>query len=172
MDDSARETIDLFEQSSGRYHEFFTPGSREDAEFRLTRKLVLTARRWTAISEDQIKAATGQSRSRWQILLSLAFADPTVTTSTLSLRLGIKWPPLVRTLNGLEEDGLIRRIGNPDDKRSRLIEITPAGLEVAMRVQPVLAEVRAAVLSGLDKDELILATRLLDAILSGATNER
>jgi MarR family transcriptional regulator for hemolysin len=169
MGDSVRETIDLFDQSSGRYHEFFPPGSREDVEFRLTRKLVLTARRWTAISEDQIKAATGQSRSRWQILLSLAFADPAVTTSALSLRLGIKWPPLVRTLNELEADGLVRRTGNPDDKRSRLIEITPAGYEVAMQVQPVLAKVRADVLAGLDQDELILATRLLDTILSGAT---
>lgn len=170
MGDSVHETVDLFDLSSGRYHEFFAPGSREDVEFRLTRKLVLTARRWTAISEDRIKAATGQSRSRWQILLALSFADPTVTTSELSLRLGIKWPPLVRSLNGLEEDGLIRRIDNPDDKRSRLIEITPAGHAVAMQVQPVLAKVRAEVLSGLDTDKLILATQLLDVILSGATD--
>ena len=169
MGDSAHETDDLFEQSSGRYYELFTPGSREDVEFRLTRKLVLTARRWTAMSGDQIKAATGQSRSRWQILLSLAFADPAVTTTELSLRLGIKWPPLVRTLNELEADGLIRRIGNPDDKRSRLIELTPAGHEVAMQVQPVLAKVRAKVLSDLSEDQLMLATQLLDVILSGAT---
>jgi MarR family transcriptional regulator for hemolysin len=169
VEDSVRQTGDQFEQWSSRYRDFFAPGSREDVEFRVTRKLVLTARRWTAVSGERIKAATGQTRPRWQILLSLAFAGVTVTTSELSHRLGISWPPLIRTLNGLEADGLIRRVGNPADGRSRLIEITEAGYEVALQVQPVLAQVRAEVLSSLGDDDLNLTTALLDSILSGAT---
>lgn len=167
MVDTKVKSRDPFEQSTGTYREFYAPGSREDLEFRLTRKLVLTARRWTAASEEPIRAATGQTRARWQTLLALAIADSSATTSTLSSRLGVRWPPLIRTLNGLEADGLVRRRENAADKRSRFLEITEEGRRVVEGVRPVLAQVRGDVLEELSDDELVLATRLLDMILNG-----
>lgn len=160
---------DPFELSTGRYADFFAPQSREDLEFRLTRKLVLTARRWTQVSEERIRAATGQSRARWQTLLALAFADAAITTTTLSARLGMAWPPLIRTLNALEADGLIRRDEHPQDKRSRTIDVTEEGYRVIEAVKPILAQVRRETLALVDDSQLQLATDLLDAVLAGAT---
>lgn len=159
---------DPFEVQTGRYSRYFEPDSREDLEFRFTRKLVLTARRWTAVSEDWIKRDSGETRSRWQTLLALAFSGEATTTSALSHRLGMKWPPLIRTLNALEADGLIRRRENPDDGRSRLIEITPQGEEVVAMIKPLLADVRSRVLESLSNEQLRESTRLLDYVLSGS----
>jgi MarR family transcriptional regulator for hemolysin len=114
-------------------------------------------------------AATGQSRSRWQTLFVLSVATPPVTTSLLSARLAIQWPPLIRTLNSLEADGLVIRKENPDDKRSRHIEITAAGRAVVEQVQPVLSDIRSQVFSGLSTQEMELATRVLEMVVVGVS---
>jgi MarR family transcriptional regulator for hemolysin len=115
-------------------------------------------------------ARTGQSRSRWQTLFVLNVAKPPVTTSLLSERLAIQWPPLIRTLHSLEADGLIRRYANPHDKRSRYIEITDAGRAVVDQVQPVLSEIRTEVFANLTEEEVRLATRILEKIVIGVAS--
>ena len=129
--------------------------------------LSLSARRWGTHVENRMLAATGQSRSRWQTLFVLSVAPPPITTSLLSARLAIQWPPLIRTLNSLEADGLVRRTENPNDRRSRHIEITPAGRAVVEQVQPVLSEIRSAVFAGLSIEDMQLATRVLAMVVAG-----
>jgi MarR family transcriptional regulator for hemolysin len=147
-----------------RYGDFYPIGKRKDLEFRFTRSLIFAARRWTTLSEETVKAATGQSRARWQTLFSIAFTDERTTTLQLAERLGVQWPTLVRTLNGLEQDGLIRRTDNPDDRRSRLIEITPEGRRMIADVQPVLDPTRAGALTALSDRQLAEIVELLDQI--------
>lgn len=159
--------VDPFDSSTPQYRAYFPEGSRDDVEFRLTRILSLSARRWGTHVENRMMAATGQSRPRWQTLFVLSVAKPPVTTSLLSSRLAIQWPPLIRTLNSLEADGLIRRTENPSDKRSRYIEITQAGLDVVAQVQPVLSEIRSAVFLNLSGEEMELATSVLEKIVAG-----
>ncbi|MCI4592693.1 MarR family transcriptional regulator [Sphingobium sp. BYY-5] len=157
--------VDLFDSTTPQYRAYFPEGSRDDVEFRLTRILSLSARRWGTYVESRMMAATGQSRSRWQTLFVLNVATPPVTTSLLSARLAIQWPPLVRTLNSLEADGLIRRTENPNDKRSRYIEITPAGMAVVEQVQPALSEIRSSVFADLSEEDMRLGIRLLEQIV-------
>ncbi|TWC98511.1 DNA-binding MarR family transcriptional regulator [Sphingobium sp. AEW010] len=159
--------VDPFDSNTPQYRAYFPEGSRDDVEFRLTRMLSLAARRWGTHVESRMLAATGQSRPRWQTLFVLSVAPPPVTTSLLSARLAIQWPPLIRTLNALEADGLIRRTENPTDKRSRHIEITPAGIEVVEQVQPILSEIRSAVFAKLSEQDMELATRVLGMIIAG-----
>ncbi|MBO9695028.1 MAG: MarR family transcriptional regulator [Sphingopyxis sp.] len=161
--------VDPFDSTTPQYRAYFPEGSRDDVEFRLTRTLSLSARRWGTHVENRMMAATGQSRSRWQTLFVLSVAPPPVTTSLLSARLAIQWPPLIRTLNSLEADGLVRRTENPNDKRSRYIEITPAGLAVVEQVQPALSEIRSAVFAKLSEQEMELATRVLEMIVAGVS---
>lgn len=159
--------VDPFDSTTPQYRAYFPEGSRDDVEFRLTRILSLSARRWGTHVESRMMAATGQSRARWQTLFVLSVAPPPVTTSLLSARLAIQWPPLIRTLNSLEADGLIHRTENPNDKRSRHIEITPAGMEVVQQVQPVLSDIRSSVFAKLSEEDMTLATRVLEMIVAG-----
>lgn len=159
--------VDPFDSTTPQYRAYFPEGSRDDVEFRLTRILSLSARRWGTHVENRMMAATGQSRSRWQTLFVLSVATPPITTSLLSARLAIQWPPLIRTLNSLEADGLIRRVENPTDKRSRYIEITAAGRAVVEQVQPILSDIRTKVFVNLSMQEMELATRVLEMVVAG-----
>jgi len=152
---------------ANRYGDFYDMGSRTDLEFRLTRSLIFAARRWTTMSEETVKSATGQSRARWQTLFAIAFIDPPITILQLAERLGVQWPTLVRTLNALEKDGFIQRIDNPEDGRSRLIAITPAGRDMVAQVRPVLDPARTAALAGLTDAQLREVAELVDRIATG-----
>ena len=153
-----------FELWASRFAEFYEPGTREEVEFQLTRKLILAARRWTVHADEHVRRKPGHSRARWQTLSALAFSAGPVATLELAARLSVRWPTLVRMLNHLEQDGLISRETNPDDKRSRLVSITPQGRRVIARVQDVLDPVRTRALAALSSDELAATEQMLDRL--------
>jgi MarR family transcriptional regulator for hemolysin len=157
-----------FERLATHYHDFYPAGTREDLEFRLTRRLILVTRWWTTLIDEAIKRETGQSRARWQTLFVIAFSGESTTTMTLSERLGVQWPNLVRMLNQLEADGLITREDNPDDRRSRLISLTAEGRDIIREVKPVLDRTRHGVLEHVSDDDLRHAIELLGVIPEGS----
>ncbi|MEO9131978.1 MAG: MarR family transcriptional regulator [Sphingomonas sp.] len=160
-----------FERLATHYHDFYPAETREDLEFRLTRRLILVSRWWTTLIDEAIKRETGQSRARWQTLFVIAFSGESTTTMMLSERLGVQWPSLVRMLNQLEADGLITRDENPDDRRSRLISLTSEGRQVIRKVKPVLDRTRHGVLEHVSDDDLRKTIALLGAIPDASGNK-
>ena len=150
--------------ASSRYAEFYPPGSRLEREFRTVLFIMRASRLWTIAVERTLRERTGQTRARWETLFAIAFADGPTTASEMARRLGIQWPALVRMLDTLEEDGLIVRRGNPDDRRSRLIELTAAGEAVVEEVRQTVDPARAEILSHLSDVELDQAIRLVGSI--------
>jgi MarR family transcriptional regulator for hemolysin len=161
------EPADPFDQRAPNYVDFYQPGSRTDLEFRFSRKLILTARRWVNLIDTTLGAATGQNRARWQTLFAIAFARPPVTTMSLSSDRNVRWPTLVRTLTALEKEGLIARRDNPDDGRSRIIELTSAGRAMLGRIQPVIDVTRGDVLRRFGDEDIGRMTMMLDMMLEG-----
>jgi len=144
------------------YPDYYPKGARVDREYRLSRMLVMAGRSWVTYVDNRLRAATGQTRARWQALFAIAFGPQPVTLTDLGQRLFVQWPTLVRVVEGLAADGLIERIDNPRDGRSKLVSLTPAGLAVVHEIQPILDEERSAMLAGLDDDELAQCAELLD----------
>ena len=99
-------------------------------------------------------------------MFALSFGEPPVTTIVLARRLGVRWPTLIRVLDDLERDGLIVRRDNPEDRRSRWIELSAKGHAVIRDIQAILDPARAEILADLTKEELLLCGKLLDRILS------
>jgi len=163
---------DDFDAWAVNHGDFYPPGSRTDLDFRLTRNLVLAGRRWTTLIDGLVKAKHGQTRARWQTMFSIAFAGRPVTTIALARRLGVQWPTLIRVLDELEREGLVIRRDNPDDRRSRWIELSPAGFDVTRRIQTVLDPARSEMLAGLSDEEVQLGIRLLGKILAGTRTWR
>ena len=153
---------DEFDGWAKRFGDFYPGGSRSELEFRFSRLLILAARRWSTYIDEIIRQRTGQPRSRWQTLAALAFSDGPIATIQLAERMAVQWPSLIRTLNDLESQGLIERRVNPQDKRSRMVTITPEGLAVFREVKAVLDPTRAALLEGFAGKDLAAAERLLD----------
>lgn len=150
---------------STRYNEFYPAGSRLDNEFRTSLMLVRAGKSWTHRVESRILNETGQTRARWQVLFAIAFAEQPVIMSELCKRVHVQWPTMVRLVEAMERDGLIRREDHPDDKRSRYIYMTAAGEDVVDRIKPVLDNERSAVFSDLTDTDLKVAQKILGKIL-------
>jgi len=155
-----------FDRWATTYHDYYEPGSRADHEFRLTRKLVITARKWTAFIDEQVRRKTGFSRSRWQTLAAIAFAGGPVATLELAGRMGVQWPSVVRVLSEMEAEGLIERTQSSDDRRYRMIAITPAGRALLDEVLEITNPIRAARLAEIATEDLIASERVLDRMLA------
>lgn len=155
-----------FDSWANRFPEFYEPGTRLEKEFRLTRKLVLAARRYTSHVDECVKQATGHSRGRWETLSALTFSEGPVATVQLASRISVRWPTLIRTLHDLERAGLVRRERDPNDRRSRLISITAEGRRVMGRVQDALDPMRSRILAGFTPDELVAMESMLDRLFT------
>lgn len=163
---------DDFDSWNTRYGDRYPVGTRLDREFRTSRLLVFAARSWIYRIDTILRQETGQSRVRWQVLFTLAFAPQPATMSDVGHRCRVKWPTLLRVVQEMERDGLIAREDNPDDKRSRLLRLTPAGEDVLNRLQPTLDEERAELLSGLSDKELAACEGMLQSIFEAAIRPR
>jgi len=166
-EESARgERIGDFESWANHYDDFYPEGTRLDREYRLSRLLVMAGRSWITHIDNRLRAETGQTRARWQALFTLAFGPQPATLTDVGQRLFVQWPTLVRVVEGLVADGLITRVDNPRDGRSKLISLTPAGMAVVKKIQPILDQERAAVLADLDDEELGQCAELLHRIFA------
>jgi DNA-binding MarR family transcriptional regulator len=74
---------------------------------------------------------------------------------------------LVLLLNELEDDSLVRRDRDPDDRRRHLVEITDAGHAALARAQEAREDIEEDVLGPLDSDERETLRRLLIKALGG-----
>jgi MarR family transcriptional regulator for hemolysin len=162
---------DYFDVWTTRYHEYYPEKSRLDLEYRTSRMLVLAGRSWVNRIDHILRAETGQTRARWQVLFALAFAEQPVTLSEICRRVRVQWPTMVRVLEGMVADGLILREDNPGDGRSKLAQLTPRGVEVMTQIQPILDRERSRILARLSVDELKLAAELLNRIFEDAVGE-
>lgn len=105
------------------------------------------------------------------VLNSLAVIDgahDALTPSEISERTYLSSATMTATLDALEHNGWVRRIANPRDRRSVLVEITAEGQAVADRLLPGIRRVEQAVLAELTHTERVTLLALLAKVLSGA----
>ena len=102
------------------------------------------------------------------VLNSLAViegAGEPLTPSQISERTFISSATMTSTLDTLERRGWAQRVPNPEDRRSVLVEITPAGQAAADRFLPGVRKVELAALAGLTKAERATMLKLLGKVL-------
>jgi len=153
------------------YHEYYPENSRLDLEYRISRLLVMAGRTWGTHIDNMLRSSTGQSRARWQALFVIAFGEQPATMTDIGVRLNVQWPTLVRVLDGLEKDGLIGRIDNPRDGRSRLVSITDAGRAMVQKIKPVIDEERGSLLDGLSNEDLSQCVDVLQCLLERTSGD-
>jgi DNA-binding MarR family transcriptional regulator len=95
-------------------------------------------------------------------------ADVPLTPSDIGERMLVSSATMTSTLDQLEYRGLVRRMPNPDDRRSMLVEITAEGKAVADRLLPGIRKIEQSVLSGLTATERATLLKLLGKVLHGA----
>ena len=118
---------------------------------------------------DRCIAATfGMPHAAATALAVIDGAGEPVTPSQVSDRVLVASATMTATLDLLEYRGWIRRIPNPADRRSVLIEITPDGRAVADQLLPGIRTVERNILSALTPGERAHLLEMLAKILARA----
>jgi DNA-binding MarR family transcriptional regulator len=100
------------------------------------------------------------------VLSALADHGP-MSPSALSDRLIVTRATMTGLLDSLERRGHLRRVPNPDDRRSLLVEITPSGRKVADELRRVIHAAEAGWLAPLTPTERQTLVRLLHKLQDG-----
>lgn len=110
------------------------------------------------------------SGPRWRLLLRL-FAEEQMgkaeglTPTVLSRSQRVSKNTISALLRGLEDQGLIQRVLDPKDLRVFRIQLTPAGRKLVMDTAPQRIEGLNQLLSGLNPEERIQLSALLEKLL-------
>ncbi len=146
------------------YGRWFRPGSPEERQFRLMRRIGRISRLWLARFEEELRPL-GQTQSRWEVLMFLALWGDGATQAALAKRMEIEGPSLVRLLDKLEHDGLVERVASGVDRRAKLVHLTAAGVDMVTRLTAVTNASRKRLLHGVGDREMDQAMQVLDRIL-------
>ncbi|HEX5300703.1 MAG TPA: MarR family transcriptional regulator [Streptosporangiaceae bacterium] len=111
--------------------------------------------------DRRIRLTCGVPQAAATALAVIDGAAEPLTPSQVSDRVVTASATMTSTLDLLERRGWIRRVPNPDDRRSVLIEITPAGRATADQLLPGIRTLERSILSALTPDE---RTQLLDLL--------
>lgn len=112
---------------------------------------------------DAFVRERGLTLSRARALLHLSRAGR-LNQSELAEAMDIEQPSVVRLLDGLEKQGLIRRVALSSDKRVKQIELTEFAASHVSELEEITASVRTTLLEGIDPEKLAIATEVLQAV--------
>ncbi|MBT3145471.1 MarR family transcriptional regulator [Neptunomonas phycophila] len=110
-------------------------------------------RLWRA-SITSVVQPLDMTESRWTAMVHLSKLGEGCSPRALANELAIEMPSLTRTLNQLQEHGLIERRQHPSDKRSQCLWFTPKGRDRLTELNHYIHAVREAFYQGVTDEEL------------------
>ncbi len=133
-------------------------------ETRLTIALVLVARRWRSLLDEKLRAIQ-QGTARMEALSAIHNSPEATSQVNIARRLRIEGPTLTRMIDSLEKDGLVERLADPEDRRTKKLKVTREG-EAAHKEIFAIAEIyRERLLDDLSGEEIALLNKLLGRML-------
>ncbi|NOU93311.1 MarR family transcriptional regulator [Paenibacillus sp. LMG 31456] len=102
---------------------------------------------------------------QWSVLSKLSEQDG-ISQRELSHRTEKDPTNVTRILDQLERKGWIRRVPNPEDRRSFLTYVTDSGRELNIILAPIEAQLIQEILTSLSEDEITLLRKIFTQINS------
>jgi MarR family transcriptional regulator for hemolysin len=134
-----------------------------DKKRALAHRMAMVARNWRRLADGEL-AQFGVSNSAGWCLIHIDRMGPAVRQTDLADALDISQPSLVRTIDQLQAADLVARVPHPEDKRSNLVGLTPAGQELVGRIETKLDALRGQLLDGVSDDALEIALWVIDML--------
>lgn len=132
--------------------EIYRQGGTTDA-ITLTVRLVLAARRWRALLDEHLRQI-GQSTARLEAMAAILNSATPSAQVDIARRLRIEGPTMTRMLDTLEKDGLVQRLPDPNDRRSKQLRVTPAGEKALEEIFAISDVLRARLLADVSGDRI------------------
>jgi MarR family transcriptional regulator for hemolysin len=148
-----------------RRREFAVAGEPGEMNYPFSQGLTFVARRWRNLMNAELRRS-GQSQARWGTLYWINIFGDSVNQTELAERIGVEQPTLGRILKDLEDEGLIERASGVDDRRSRVIRLTPAATPVMREINRIQNMVRARLLDGISAKDLSTCLSVFAKILA------
>ncbi len=105
----------------------------------------------------------GRTTGRHALIRLLHFADAhRLTQFEIASEMQVTSSNVTFLVDGLEKEGLVKRLPHPTDRRTVHVQLTQDGESLATVLVPSLAQFMAAMLDGFDDDEKRLFADLLD----------
>ena len=118
---------------------------------------------------DEAMTATGISLARAKVLMQLRDHGP-MNQTALATCLGYAPRSVTDALDALVRDDLAARTADPNDRRARIVEITPAGLAVLARAMTAKNAAMEQIFGALDAPARTQFADLLTLIDSSVTS--
>jgi DNA-binding MarR family transcriptional regulator len=99
-----------------------------------------------------------------QAALLLMAGRATTSPAQVAAEIGTDTAGMTRLLDRLERKGLVRRVRNPEDRRSVVIEVTEAGRAIVPHLPPIFGGVSRQLFQGFTADELEQLIALLTRV--------
>ncbi len=127
--------------------------------------LVKAARRWRIVSKRSLAFVPLPEACAAPLLVAKRLGEP-VHQATLAQMSGLKDSELVRLLNQMEQEGLMQRVPDSDDRRANTVCLTDKGHSTASDAEVRFGELRERALAKFSDDELDTTLRVLQAFVS------
>ncbi len=124
--------------------------------------LACLVRQWRWFNDERLKPL-GLTQSRWVTLSHLKYEDG-IQQHQLARRVGVESPSLVRTLDGLEQLGLVERRPSANDRRGKTVHLTAQASSLMSEMDTILDDSRNQVLAGLSEQEINEFSRVAEHI--------
>jgi len=115
--------------------------------------LARLVRIWRALIDQRLKPLE-LTQTHWVTLHNIHQLPPEQSQIQLAKAIGIEQPSLVRTLDQLEEKGLIVRTTCANDRRAKRIRLTREAEPIITQVENVIDATRDDILSGISQAEV------------------
>lgn len=115
---------------------------------------------------DERLVPLGLTQARWLVLVHLSRMNDEASQKELALSIGVEGPTMVRVLDGLERMELVERVGHKEDRRVKMVRLTPKAQGVLEDIMRIGSGLRGEALTGLSDEELAEFSRVLEIILN------
>ncbi|WP_239689397.1 MarR family winged helix-turn-helix transcriptional regulator [Aquitalea pelogenes] len=129
----------------------------------ITSAIMQAGRKWRHISQDVV-FGHGLTAPCATALIFIGRLGEGINQIALAEEIGIEGPSLVRVIDQLAADGLVRREKDKVDRRSNTLWFTDAGRALTDKIEVELVRLRALVFKDISPDDLQATLRVFAAV--------
>jgi MarR family transcriptional regulator for hemolysin len=134
-----------------------------DLDERFENALRKTATAWRHAVDRRLRRL-GVSRVCWMTIAAAMQARSPLSQSTLADALAISRASMVKTIDCMVKDGLVKRESSAPDRRLKRVVVTDAGAHLYSLLKDEVAAVRRQMLAIVELEKLVQLTELLETL--------